>query len=131
MKAKYYGHRDKKHVEIANGLRAMGFSVADTSGAAGFVDLVVATRNQTIIVEIKSTDGAFKVGSLLTIADWQGYAAITETLEETLNVCVYPAQNCLNRDQKDALRKLAAQMKAKKQKTVTLSVVRKIIEETK
>jgi hypothetical protein len=53
------GRRDENHVPIRDGLRALGFVVADCAGSTDVLDLLAYTkrRRQAVWLEVKRSDG--------------------------------------------------------------------------
>lgn len=89
MKAKRYGHLDENHTQIAKALRDAGYSVGETSASAGFVDLVVSSRQLTVIAEIKTDDGSFTLRQLDFIAKWKGAVCFFTSPEQALDAMKY------------------------------------------
>jgi len=81
---------DKNHAEVVKALRAIGASVADTSGAGrGFPDLVVGYRGVNHLIEIKDGDKVPSAKQLTRAqigfaADWRGQWAKVETVDEAI-----------------------------------------------
>ena len=86
---------DANQSDIVKGLRAIGCSVAITSGAGdGFPDLVVGYYGKNFLIEIK--DGA-KPPSKRKLTpeqeqfhiDWRGQIAVVKTLDEAIELVLY------------------------------------------
>ena len=69
---------DLNHQEVVKTLRSLGATVFDASGIGrGFPDLVVGFKQQTILVEIKSSEQKrFTNAQLKFMADWKGSAVV-------------------------------------------------------
>lgn len=130
MKARYHGHRDKNHLSIARALERAGYSVQDTSGVAGFVDMIVsASPERTGILEVKRPDrGRITAASLETLATWRGHAALIATEEQALAFMRDPKHNGLTERQRGKMMLLAKQMRQKDQKELAFSVFLKAME---
>lgn len=132
MRARAHGHRDKNHNEIMNALKRAGYSVADTSAAAGFVDLVVSNRwQETIILEVKRRSGDITAAALQFLGLWNGYAAVVENVNEALDVAESPKRFALTAAQKDALCALAIRTEQTQSKRVRYGVLKQCLEENK
>ena len=82
---------DGNHAEVVKALRAIGASVADTSGVgAGFPDLVVGYRGRNWLVEVK--DGrkspsrrALTPDQVEFVATWRGHWVKVESAQEAVD----------------------------------------------
>ena len=131
MKARYHGHRDKNHLPIARALERAGYSVQDTSGVAGFVDMIVsATPDRTAIIEVKRADrGRITIRTLETLAQWRGYAALLATEEQALAFMANPKRHAITDRQRGKMLLLARQMSQQGQTELTWNVFQKAMEE--
>lgn len=96
---------DRNHAEIVKALRAIGASVADTSGVgAGYPDLTVGYRDLTFCVELK--DGQKPPSARkLTPAQvefakaWKGHWVCVTSAEDAVNVvATYGRKDALRRE---------------------------------
>jgi hypothetical protein len=69
---------DLNHQEVVKALRSLGASVFDASRMGqGFPDLVVGYKQQTVLVEIKSSEQKrFTNAQLKFMAEWKGSAVV-------------------------------------------------------
>jgi Holliday junction resolvase len=69
---------DLNHQEVVKTLRSLGASVFDASRMGqGFPDLVVGYKQQTVLVEIKSSEQKrFTNAQLKFMAEWKGSAVV-------------------------------------------------------
>lgn len=81
---------DGNHAEVRDGLRAMGWSVFDTSAlGAGFPDLVVGARGLNVLLELKD-ESQPPSRRRLTKAEtkffmsWRGQIDVVESLDEAI-----------------------------------------------
>ena len=132
MKARYHGHRDRNHTAIANALKSAGYSVQDTSGAAGFVDLVASGGDaRTVVIEVKRRDGDISASQMKRLATWRGYAAVVDNEEQALAVMREPRTHALTSAQKTRLLLLAVQTERTKSQKVRYGVFLEALEGTK
>jgi hypothetical protein len=89
--SRYARKRDETHAPIRDGLRKLGFWVADTADCPGFVDLVVWRGGVFHLLEVKREKGSRGGGGgRLTdsqeklIASCPGQIHVVRTLDEAL-----------------------------------------------
>lgn len=116
FRAKRHGHVDANHKEIADDCRDLGFSVGETSAAAGFVDMVVAKAGRTVLVEVKVDETSpVDISQLEFLIAWKGEGIIATSTEDIMQVFT-GRKPPLTGEQKNALLELCET--AKKARTL-------------
>lgn len=106
--------RDKSHVQIQRELRQRGFSVVDLSSVGGGVpDLLVSKGVVTVLVEIKEPEGSIYLDQLCFAAEWKGYIAFAQTVEECIAIMQNPAEKCLKPHQRTKIDQIETWYRAK------------------
>ncbi len=114
MRAFHRVTRDRNHLEIANELKARGFSVGDLSSQGhSFPDIIVARENLTVLMEIKVPTAKIYIAQIEFLSTWKGYAGFVRTTEEALNMMRKPSVFCLGADEKDKMAQIALRYRAK------------------
>jgi hypothetical protein len=86
----HYTKRDANHVEIRDGLRALGAVVWDTADLGGEVlDLIVFWRGQVVAVEVKNPDSRWKLTesqakAIVALQDVGCTVVVAEYVEDVL-----------------------------------------------
>lgn len=77
---------DANHAEIRDGLRQLGFSVADTARLGnGFPDLVVGNGVINLLVEVKMPRKNLTPDEKAFLETWKGPAMIAYGIEDVLH----------------------------------------------
>ena len=113
MKSRYRGKLDQNHKEICDTFRALGWSVAETTAQAGFVDAVIARAGVTIVVEIKRLEKNFSIGQLEFLASWPGMAAVVTSCDEAEALTRFARTRCIRNDDRTTLAKFCAGERAR------------------
>ncbi len=106
--------RDKSHIKIQNELRQRGFSVCDLSEIGrGCPDILIADANNTVLCELKESDGEIYIAQLEYIASWKGFVAFATTVDDCLAIMANPSDRCLKSDEKRCIDQIAVRYRAK------------------
>lgn len=82
---KRHGKRDGNHAEIRDGLRQLGFLVADTGDVGGgFPDLVVARGGIIRLVEVKTANGCLTAEQVAFHRLWQDAVIVAQSIDDVL-----------------------------------------------
>lgn len=78
---KYVVHRlDANHVEICDGLRAVGATVSEKSP----LDALVGFRGRNYLLEIKTARGNLRASQRAFLAAWKGQSKVVRSLDDAL-----------------------------------------------
>jgi hypothetical protein len=103
VRNRYRGHLDKNHAAICQTFRRLGWTVAETSAQARFVDCVIARRGVTVVCEIKRPEKCFGIGQLEFLASWPGLAAVVVSEKDAHALTRNPAEMCLTASERETL----------------------------
>ena len=89
------GHKDSNQDAIVAALRALGASVAITSGHGyGLPDLIVGWRRETFLLEVKNREGRgvkLSPNEQFFVDNWKGRpVAVVSSVEEALDAIGVP-----------------------------------------
>lgn len=91
-----------------------GFSVADMASVGNsFPDLVVADYNHTVLIELKEPEGKIYIAQIEFLANWKGYAAFAQTIEDCIRIMHFPVTYSLSQKQKDYMLQIAIRYRHK------------------
>lgn len=87
-------HRnDTNQAEIVTALRKAGIAVKSLGAVGdGCPDLLVAFRETTVLLEVKSPGGQLRASQIEFLASWPGKAYVVESGEEAVRVVVEAAR---------------------------------------
>lgn len=109
--------RDKSHLPIALGLAACGYSVVDlASVGSGCPDLLVSSKTDTVLIEIKESsadNGRISINQLEFMSSYHGLVAFATTLDDARSIMTRPYSYCLNDGQKARMAQIAYKYRAK------------------
>lgn len=113
----YKNHRSNKdagHAKIELSLRRAGHSVWDASAMGkSFPDIICASRDAVVLIEVKTEDGKFYIDQLETLATWRNYCAFVTNTEDALKVMESPKIYCLSNKDKNNILKIVDRYRAK------------------
>lgn len=76
---------DANHTEIVRTLRALGWSVHDTSRVGGgYPDLTCAKAGVTVLVEVKAAKGKLTPDQEMFLATWPGPVWIVRSADDVI-----------------------------------------------
>ena len=83
--SKWARRTDNNHAEIRDGLRRLGYRVADTHRLGkSYPDLVVADKKRMLWVEVKGETGELSEGQVKFITQWLGHVIVATTVEDVV-----------------------------------------------
>ena len=124
------GNKDRNHDEIANNLKSMGWHVSDVSKVPDFID-IVASKNYTVLVEVKHPNGLVGMSQLKFIAEFPGFICFVQSLQDCKALTTNPLEYCLSKKRKAEIyayyRKTVSKLKNGDRARQSVSVIEKAI----
>lgn len=86
---------DQNHAEIMEALRKAGIAAKSTAAMGkGFPDIIAATRETTVLLEVKSGGEKPNTAQIEFMASWPGRVYVVRSGEEAVDVVIAAARPC-------------------------------------